>query len=104
MTCIGKHCHADYRCVMATTTMNISLTEALKDFVDAEVRSGGYSSASEYVRELLRERMARQSTDRQLLAAIRSEDLGELTPEFFEGLRDRVRKGAKKKAPAKGGR
>ncbi len=88
---------------MATTTMNISLTEGLKDFVDAEVRAGGYSSASEYIRELLRERMNRQSVDQRLLAAIRSEDLGELTPEFFETLRDRVRRGTKKKAPAKGG-
>ena len=104
MACIGKHCHAGYRCEMATTKMNISLTEALKDFVDAEVRAGGYSSASEYVRELLRERMARQSVDQQLLSAIRSEDLGELTPEFFETLRERVRRGTKKKAPAKGGR
>ena len=36
------------------TTMNISLPEAMKAFVDEQVNSGGYGSASEYVRELVR--------------------------------------------------
>ncbi len=34
--------------------MNISLTEDLKAFVDTRVKSRGYSSSSEYVRDLLR--------------------------------------------------
>lgn len=34
--------------------MNISLTEALKQFVDGEILTGRYSSASKYVRELIR--------------------------------------------------
>jgi antitoxin ParD1/3/4 len=37
-------------------SMNISLPEPLKEFVDGQIASGRYSSASEYVRELLRER------------------------------------------------
>jgi antitoxin ParD1/3/4 len=36
-------------------TMNISLPEPLKRFVDAQIAAGRYSSASEYVRELIRE-------------------------------------------------
>ena len=39
---------------MTTVTMNISLTDDLKAFVDARVKSRGYSSSSEYVRDLLR--------------------------------------------------
>jgi antitoxin ParD1/3/4 len=35
-------------------TMNISLPDVLKDFVEEQVSSGKYSSASEYVRELVR--------------------------------------------------
>ena len=35
-------------------TMNISLPDPLKAFVDGEVATGRYSSASEYVRELIR--------------------------------------------------
>ncbi|MDO5625613.1 MAG: type II toxin-antitoxin system ParD family antitoxin [Pseudomonadota bacterium] len=39
---------------MPTVTMNISLTEELKAFVDARVKARGYSSTSEYMRELVR--------------------------------------------------
>ncbi|MEZ5326877.1 MAG: type II toxin-antitoxin system ParD family antitoxin [Verrucomicrobiales bacterium] len=34
--------------------MNISLPEALKDFVESRLNDGGYGTASEYVRELIR--------------------------------------------------
>ncbi len=37
------------------TTMNISLPDNLKGFVDTQVQTGGYSTSSEYVRELIRE-------------------------------------------------
>ena len=36
------------------TTMNISLPEGLKAFVDEQVAARGYGSASEYVRDLIR--------------------------------------------------
>ena len=35
-------------------SMNISLPEALKLFVDGQIATGRFSSASEYVRELIR--------------------------------------------------
>ena len=35
-------------------SMNISLPEPLKQFVELQIASGRYSSASEYVRELFR--------------------------------------------------
>ncbi len=35
-------------------SMNISLPEPLKQFVDGQIKQGRYSSASEYVRELIR--------------------------------------------------
>lgn len=34
--------------------MNVSLPDDMADFVEAEVREGGYASASEVVREALR--------------------------------------------------
>jgi antitoxin ParD1/3/4 len=40
---------------MTMQTMNISLPDPLKDFVDAQISSGRYSSVSEYVRELIRQ-------------------------------------------------
>jgi antitoxin ParD1/3/4 len=39
---------------MTTATMNISLPEVMKGFIDTQLKAGGYSSASEYVRELIR--------------------------------------------------
>ena len=39
----------------APTTLNVSLPEMLKKFVEAEVARRGFGSSSEYVRELIRE-------------------------------------------------
>jgi len=39
---------------MTTTTMNISLPETMKGFIDTQLKAGGYGSTSEYVRELIR--------------------------------------------------
>ena len=36
------------------STMNISLPDSLKDFVDEQVAQRGYGTSSEYVRELIR--------------------------------------------------
>jgi antitoxin ParD1/3/4 len=49
---------------MTTVTMNISLTDDLKAFVDARVKSRGYSSSSEYVRDLLRRDEERANEER----------------------------------------
>jgi antitoxin ParD1/3/4 len=35
-------------------TMNVSLPDAMKDWVEAQSRSGRYSNASDYVRDLIR--------------------------------------------------
>jgi antitoxin ParD1/3/4 len=44
----------------STLSMNISLPEALKRLVDAQVDSGMYGSVSEFVREAIREKLQRQ--------------------------------------------
>ena len=49
---------------MTTVTMNISLTEDLKSFVDARVKARGYSSYSEYVRDLVRKDEERAQEER----------------------------------------
>ena len=35
-------------------TMNVSLPDAMKDWVEVQTRSGRYSNASDYVRDLIR--------------------------------------------------
>jgi antitoxin ParD1/3/4 len=69
------------------TTMNISLPETLREFVEEVVREGGYASASEYMRDLLRSAKAEKDLEQRLLAAIESSDLGEIGPGFFEELK-----------------
>ena len=44
--------------------MNISLTDDLKAFVDGRIKARGYSSASEYVRDLVRRDEERASEER----------------------------------------
>jgi antitoxin ParD1/3/4 len=45
-------------------SMNISLPEPLKQFVETQIASGRYSSASEYVRELIRDDEQRRTQER----------------------------------------
>jgi antitoxin ParD1/3/4 len=49
--------------------MNISMPDSLKAFVDERVRSGGYGSYSEYLRELVR-RDEQQAAAERLRALI----------------------------------
>ncbi len=44
-------------------TLNISLPAKLRSLVDAEVARGAYGSASEYVRELLRDAFRRRAQE-----------------------------------------
>ena len=44
--------------------MNISLTDELKAFVDARVKARGYSSTSEYMRDLVRRDEERAAEER----------------------------------------
>ena len=56
-------------------SMNISLPEPLKQFVDGQISLGRYSSASEYVRELIRadeKRKAAEQLEAKLLEGLNS--------------------------------
>jgi antitoxin ParD1/3/4 len=55
------------------TTMNISLPDEMKAFVEAQMAQDGYASASEYLRALIRDdqkRRARQALERKLLEGL----------------------------------
>ena len=72
------------------STMNISLPETLKSFVDQQVRSRGYSSSSEYVRELIRRDQDRQRLRGLLLEGAASLPAVTADAAYFGQLRDRV--------------
>ena len=70
-------------------SMNISLPEPLKQFVDGQIATGRYSSASEYVRELIREdekRKAQERLETLLLEGLQGEET-ELTRDDWAALR-----------------
>ena len=54
------------------STMNISLPESLKEFVDEQVNQRGYGTSSEYVRELIRKDQDRLQLRGLLIAGAQS--------------------------------
>lgn len=73
------------------STMNISLPEALKSFVDSQVSEGDYTSSSEYMRELLRKEKDRVHLRRLLMEGIESELIDEpMDSRYFDNLRNRI--------------
>jgi len=51
-------------------TMNVSLPDPMKHWVEAQARTGRYSNASDYVRDLIRRDQERAAQIAQLQAAI----------------------------------
>lgn len=75
-------------------TMNISLPDDLKAFVDEQVATHAYGSTSEYLRELIRQNRRAQAAEtlRQLIAeGMASGSAGEVTAETFEQMRKDLR-------------
>jgi antitoxin ParD1/3/4 len=77
------------------STMNVSLPQALKSFVDEQVSERGYGTSSEYVRELIRKDQDRQRLRGLLLAGAASAPAAPVDVAFFDSLRLRVRQAAK---------
>ena len=70
-------------------SMNISLPDPLKQFVDGQISTGRYSSASEYVRELIRadeKRKAEEQLEAKLLEGLNGSE-SELTPADWRTIR-----------------
>ena len=51
-------------------TMNISLPDQMKEWVEAQAESGRYSNASDYVRDLIRRDQEREEWHTELQAAV----------------------------------
>lgn len=70
-------------------SMNISLPDPLKQFVDGQIAQGHYSSVSEYMRELIRadeKRKAEEHLEAKLLEGLNSPE-SELTPADWSAIR-----------------
>lgn len=74
------------------TTMNISLPDEMKAFIEAQMAQEGYASASEYLRTLIREaqkRLAKQELEAKLLEGLQS-PASEMTDADWAALRQRI--------------
>ena len=79
-----------------STSMNVSLPKALRSFVDERVSGSAYTSASEYVRELIRKdrgsRAAHDRVEELLVEGLASGPAAEWTQDDWTSMRERVTK------------
>jgi antitoxin ParD1/3/4 len=81
---------------MMRSTMNISLPPALRQWVEHQVEARGFSTASEFVRDMIRrerEQSTRAQVDRRLLDASRT-PLTEMTESDWDDIARQGRKRA----------
>ena len=71
-------------------TMNISLPDKLKTFVETQVADLGYGTSSEYVRELIRKEKDRADLRSLVLEGFASEPAALADDAFFNELRDQI--------------
>ncbi len=78
------------------TTMNISVPDEMKAFVEAQMSEEGYASASEYLRALIREaqrRRAKRDLEAKLRKGLESGPATLMTGEDWVALRAEAVKG-----------
>jgi len=81
----------------AMTSVNISLPSTQRLFVESKVSRGGYSTVSEYVRELIRQDQQREAEARLegfLLQAMESGEPAPMTKEDWDDVRKEVKRRA----------
>ena len=85
-------------------TMNIAIPEQLKAFVQSQVERRGYSSVSEYVRDLIRgdqERQVISALEAEIIKGLESGESTPMTQEDWQEIRNEVRRRhAARKHPA----
>jgi antitoxin ParD1/3/4 len=72
-------------------TMNVSLPEELRSFVDAQVEEGSFGSTSEYVRELIRRDRDRRELRSALIDGARAPVASTADAAYFASLRAQAR-------------
>lgn len=85
-------------------TMNISLPDQLKQFVEEQVASGRYSSVSEYVRELIRgdeKQRVRERLEAMLVEGIESGEPSDMTREDWSEIRSEAARRLKERKDRK---
>ena len=74
--------------------MNISLPDSMRAYIEEQVASGGYSTVSEYFRELVRQDQKQKAQERLEVLLLEGLDSGTATSmnaEDWENIRQSVR-------------
>lgn len=77
------------------TTLNISLPDPLKQYVEKQAEDGGYSSSSEYVRGLIRcdkQKRTQANLESKMLEGLASGASAEMTKADWSDLRRKVKR------------
>jgi antitoxin ParD1/3/4 len=69
------------------TTMNVSLPDSMREFVERQVREGSFSTSSEYIRALIRRDEARATVRELLRQGIESPEIGAGDAAYFASKR-----------------
>ena len=84
-------------------SMNISLPDTMRDYIEEQVAQGCYSSVSEYFRELVRKDQKLRANERlqsMLLEGLNSGNATEMTAQDWEDIRQAVREKTNKRQSA----
>ncbi len=76
-------------------SINISLPDTMRTYIEEQVAQGGYSSVSEYFRELVRQdqkQRAKERLETMLLEGLNSGNATEMTAQDWEDIYQAVRK------------
>lgn len=71
-------------------TMNISLPDGMKAFIDEQVVQRGYGTSSEYIRDLIRREQDRLQFRDLVLDGAAAPRTGEADAAYFDSLRSRA--------------
>ena len=82
--------------------MNVSVPDRMKDWCEAQVREGRYSTTSDYVRDLIRRDQDSQSRVRALQAAIDEGLASGVSPRSLDEILAEARARAEGPAPHEG--
>ena len=90
--------------ILPMNTMNIAIPAQLKSFVQRQIERRGYSSVSEYVRDLIRgdqERQAIAALETEILKGLDSGPSTPMTKQDWQDIRTEVRRrSAERRKPA----
>jgi len=68
------------------STLNISLPESMREFINQQIKQGGYSTASEYIHNLIQqdqEKTEKKQFEQLLLEGLNSGETMEMTDDWW---------------------